>query len=161
MKTAIYIGRFQPLHIGHLDIIKRILKKYDRIIVCIGSSNIRYTKDNPLNASERKHMLNIILKNTNHKILYIPDSKDDKAWTNNFIKRTKSYNPNIVYTGNLHTIKLLKKHTKLQIKKIKKEIDICATEIRENINKNKIYIPKKIKKYLKKINAYKRIKKLN
>ena len=36
MKTAIYPGTFDPVTLGHIDIIKRGLKIFDRIIVAVG-----------------------------------------------------------------------------------------------------------------------------
>jgi pantetheine-phosphate adenylyltransferase len=35
MKTAVYPGSFDPITYGHLDIIKRASKYFDRVIVCI------------------------------------------------------------------------------------------------------------------------------
>ena len=33
MKTAIYPGTFDPITLGHIDVIKKSLKIFDRIIV--------------------------------------------------------------------------------------------------------------------------------
>ncbi len=44
MKKAVYPGTFDPPHLGHLDIVKRSLKIFDRVIVAIA--------ENP-----RKHLL--------------------------------------------------------------------------------------------------------
>ena len=33
MKTAIYPGTFDPITFGHIDVIKKVLKVFDRIIV--------------------------------------------------------------------------------------------------------------------------------
>ena len=46
-KVAIYIGRFAPLHNGHIETIKYCLKKYDATFVFIGSGNKRRTLKNP------------------------------------------------------------------------------------------------------------------
>lgn len=35
MRTAIYPGSFDPLTLGHLDIIERASKMFDKVIVCI------------------------------------------------------------------------------------------------------------------------------
>lgn len=58
-RIAIYPGSFDPVTNGHLDIIKRGLKLFDRVIVAI--------MDNPAKASlftveERREMLEISLK---------------------------------------------------------------------------------------------------
>ena len=33
MKTAIYPGTFDPITLGHIDVIKKSLKVFDRVIV--------------------------------------------------------------------------------------------------------------------------------
>jgi pantetheine-phosphate adenylyltransferase len=38
MKSAIYPGSFNPLHEGHLDIIQKALKVFDRVIVAKGKN---------------------------------------------------------------------------------------------------------------------------
>ena len=35
MSTAIYPGSFDPVTLGHLDIIKRAACQFDRLIVCV------------------------------------------------------------------------------------------------------------------------------
>lgn len=46
-QVAIYIGRFAPLHNGHIETIKHCLEKYDETIILIGSGNKRRTLKNP------------------------------------------------------------------------------------------------------------------
>ena len=65
MKTALFIGRFQPFHIGHLKVIKWILKKYDKVIIVIGTSQESNTDKNPFSIEERKEMINKTLKTEN------------------------------------------------------------------------------------------------
>ena len=36
MKTAIYPGSFDPITLGHLNVIKRAANIFDRLIVCVG-----------------------------------------------------------------------------------------------------------------------------
>lgn len=54
-KTALYIGRFQPFHIGHADAIDQILERNDigKIFIGIGSAEDNYQPQNPLTAGER------------------------------------------------------------------------------------------------------------
>ena len=51
MKIAIYIGRFAPLHNGHIEVIKHCNNNYDHTLVLIGSSNKRRTIKNPFPTS--------------------------------------------------------------------------------------------------------------
>lgn len=46
-KVAIYIGRFAPVHNGHIETIKYCNENYDETVVLIGSKNKRRTLKNP------------------------------------------------------------------------------------------------------------------
>ena len=59
---ALFIGRFQPFHIGHLKVILEASKKYKKIIIGIGSSQYCNTIDNPFTYEERKLMIDESLK---------------------------------------------------------------------------------------------------
>lgn len=65
MKTAVYPGTFDPVTNGHIDIIERALKLFDRLYVVVG--------DNPqkaptFTAKERVGMLKEALKKYNDEI---------------------------------------------------------------------------------------------
>lgn len=51
---AVFIGRFQPVHAGHIGVLKRALKRHERVIIAIGSSNRATTHKNPFTFEERK-----------------------------------------------------------------------------------------------------------
>ena len=46
-KTAVYIGRFQPMHDGHLEIVKKAIKKNGQIAILVMDS-YKINKKNPL-----------------------------------------------------------------------------------------------------------------
>lgn len=59
MSKAIYIGRFQPFHNGHLSIIKNALadERINKIIVLVGSANKSISAKNPFTYEQRKEMI--------------------------------------------------------------------------------------------------------
>jgi bifunctional NMN adenylyltransferase/nudix hydrolase len=57
MKTAVFIGRFQPPHQAHLETITRALARYHRLIVVLGSALCYPTTKNPFSAEERERMI--------------------------------------------------------------------------------------------------------
>jgi nicotinamide-nucleotide adenylyltransferase len=54
---GLVIGRFQPLHKGHLAVIRDALKSCDDLVVVIGSAELSHTAENPFTAGERYQML--------------------------------------------------------------------------------------------------------
>jgi pantetheine-phosphate adenylyltransferase len=59
MKKAVYPGSFDPITLGHLDIIKRLSPLYDEVIVLISHST---NKSYLFTAEERKELLEQSLK---------------------------------------------------------------------------------------------------
>ena len=54
MRIAVCPGSFDPVTVGHLDIIKRASKMFDKVIVVVMSN---YNKRNPSFSSEERKML--------------------------------------------------------------------------------------------------------
>ena len=62
MKRGVYVGRFQPLHNGHLTDIKAASKEVDELAIGIGSSQEDHTAQNPFTTTERMEMISLTLK---------------------------------------------------------------------------------------------------
>lgn len=58
--TVVLIGRFQPCHSAHMQLIQRAATIADHILIIIGSANQPRTYKNPWTIDERKYMLNQI-----------------------------------------------------------------------------------------------------
>ena len=85
---ALFIGRFQPLHKGHLKIIQNISKEYDEIIIGIGSSQYGHALENPFTIDERKTMITKTLEKNdvkNYRIVLIPDIHNPPKWVDHVI----------------------------------------------------------------------------
>lgn len=54
MTTALYAGSFDPVTYGHLDIIERASRLFDRLVVAIG---VHHEKKSEFDAAEREAML--------------------------------------------------------------------------------------------------------
>ena len=57
-KRGILIGRMQPVHNGHIQVINKILEEVDEIIIGIGSAQLSHELKNPFTAGERILMMN-------------------------------------------------------------------------------------------------------
>ena len=54
---AVYIGRFQPFHNGHLSVINKAEKLADKVLVLVGSANASPSIRNPFTYDERWEMI--------------------------------------------------------------------------------------------------------
>ena len=61
-KTCVYIGRFQPIHDAHIQIIEKALEIAETVIVSVGSAHRPKTIRNPWTADERINMIKKALK---------------------------------------------------------------------------------------------------
>jgi len=89
MKTAVYPGTFDPVTNGHIDIIERALKLFDKLYVLVG--------DNPqkaatFTAKERVEMLKEALKKHNDRI----EIEHFDGLLLNYVKKKKS---NVIIRG--------------------------------------------------------------
>ena len=57
MTRALFVGRFQPFHYGHLHAIEKILEECDELVLVVGSAQMSHEHDNPFTAGERIEMI--------------------------------------------------------------------------------------------------------
>ncbi|MES2966081.1 MAG: adenylyltransferase/cytidyltransferase family protein, partial [Bdellovibrionota bacterium] len=60
-KTAVVIGRFQPFHLGHQELIESALALAERVVVVVGSACAARSLRNPFTADERIEMMKLNL----------------------------------------------------------------------------------------------------
>jgi len=82
MKTAVFIGRFQPPHRAHLETITRALSCFDQLIVVLGSAFCYPTPKNPFSAEEREAMIRESLGEASrlHFVPIADDYYNDPRW---------------------------------------------------------------------------------
>ncbi len=162
MKKACFVLRAQPFHLGHLKVIKWILKKYDKVIVIIGSSQESKTDKNPFTFIERKNMVERSLKDEEVgkercEIIGIDDVHDDKLWVENILKKVSF---DVVFTMNVWTKRCFDSFN-IPVKKHLMYDGISATKIRNMIREKKEWeklVPGEVKKILKRIDLEERVK---
>jgi nicotinamide-nucleotide adenylyltransferase len=82
-RRALCIGRFQPFHHGHLNVVERISREFDAVLVGIGSAQESHTLSNPFTAGERHLMIQKSLDAAgvrNYFVIPIPDVGRNALW---------------------------------------------------------------------------------
>ena len=62
VKRGLYVGRFQPFHLGHLSAVKTVLEEVDELVIVVGSAQYSHTIVNPFTAGERLMMVWLALE---------------------------------------------------------------------------------------------------
>jgi bifunctional NMN adenylyltransferase/nudix hydrolase len=81
--TLVLIGRFQPIHNAHLEIIKRATALTDQLVIITGSAAQPRTYKNPFTSTERERMIKYAAGGLNMQISIEanPDTiYNDQAW---------------------------------------------------------------------------------
>jgi bifunctional NMN adenylyltransferase/nudix hydrolase len=84
---TVFIGRFQPVHNGHLSVIKQALDQSHKLIILVGSSNRARDIRNPFTSKERIAMIESCLTmNERSRIFFHPLDDfmyQDSKWVEN------------------------------------------------------------------------------
>lgn len=94
-KYGILIGRFQPFHQGHLNLVSNAMKLVDHLYIMVGSSHIARNSDNPFTFEERRMMIMNTLQNIQLNVTVIPlmDNSDDNLWKEQVIQKFRMFVP--------------------------------------------------------------------
>jgi bifunctional NMN adenylyltransferase/nudix hydrolase len=81
--VAVYVGRFQPFHNGHLALVQRALALAPQCVVVIGSAHQARTPKNPFTWQERAEMVRLALPPADRdRVRFLPvrDYYDEARW---------------------------------------------------------------------------------
>lgn len=164
---ALYVGRFQPFHLGHLAILKEILKEYYELIIIVGSAQHSHTLENPFTAGERIQMITETLdeESITKRVYIIPidDIHRHSVWVRQVESLTPSFE--VVFSNEPITIRLFKEaqYTVKNTELIHRE-KWSGTEIRRKILENESWekcVPPSVARVIKEIDGVTRIKDLS
>ncbi len=81
---ALVVGRFQPLHKGHVALVTRALEDCQSVVVGIGSATAKPSLRNPFSAAERREMVAACfpadVASGRLAILDVPDIHNPPRW---------------------------------------------------------------------------------
>jgi len=168
VKRGVFVGRFQPFHKGHLEVIKKIVKEVDELVIIVGSSQYSHKLDNPFTAGERITMIRNALEETGIQlqriwIIPVPDVHQHALWVSQIVGYAPKFD--VVYSNEPLTSRLFTEagFNVKPLSFIKREIYL-ATEIRKRMlaGENwKELVPKSVAQFIEKIGGDTRLRELN
>jgi bifunctional NMN adenylyltransferase/nudix hydrolase len=135
-----FIGRFQPLHDGHVSVIDHAITLAHNVHILIGSSNVARSIRNPFTFKERSSFIKDHFKDKVQTITPINDYPyNDKTWAKEVIQAiynvTDGYNEKVAIIGHTkedtaYYLSLFSIYS-LKLEEVPETIKINATEIRK------------------------------
>ena len=167
MTRALFVGRFQPFHYGHLHAVQKILEENEELLLVVGSAQMSHEPDNPFTAGERIEMITAALKSADidpyrYQIIPIPDAPAHRVWVSQVESQTPRFD--VVYSNQSLTRRLLIE-AGYKVKKIEmyERGKFEATEIRRRMLKSedwKDLVPPQVYKIVQEIDGENRVKDL-
>ena len=167
MSNGIFVGRFQPFHIGHLLAVKHIIKQVDVLTIVVGSAQISHQRNNPFTARERINMIKAGLDEEGidcKSWLVIPafDSTSHSLWVTQLNSLVPQYE--CAFSNDPLTIRLLKE-SGIEVKEVSliNRGMYSATEVRlriaEGDNWNEL-VQSSVAEVIKNVDGVERIKQI-
>lgn len=168
VRRGLYVGRFQPFHLGHLSVVEKILDEVDELVIVIGSAQYSHDVDNPFTAGERLVMVRDVLKKAGVDpkrvwIVPVPDVNLHMMW----VAEVEGYTPKftVVYTNEPLTRRLFTEAGyKVDAIPFYNRQVYSSTFIREKMIKGqgwKKFVPETVAAFIEKIDGTSRLKDLN
>ncbi len=159
------MGRFQPFHLGHLDLVKKMLEECDEAIIAVTSSQFNYLEKDPFTAGERIEMIHGSLKESGVDlsrcfVIGIENQFNIATWAS-YLKAALPHFDK-VYSGNDYVSMLLAdSEIKVIPPRFLNREQYNATKIRSMIINDENWqeiVPKAVSQYIEKINGANRLK---
>ena len=166
-KRGLYVGRFQPFHLGHLNAIRDVMKEIDELIIVIGSAQYSHNINNPFTAGERLVMIREALEEGGIDynrvwIVPVPDVHLHMMW----VSALEGYTPHFesVYSNEPLTRRLfIEAGYKVKAIRLIERKLYSSTEIREKMLKSENwekFVPKSVAIFIREIDGINRLQDL-
>jgi len=139
VKTGIFIGRFQPIHQGHVHAIGVAASQVDKLYILVGSANTCRSIKNPWTFEERSNMIRLKMHNAridNYEIIPLNDYRySDTQWMSDVratIEHFEMGSP-ILYGHMKEGNNYLRWFPELKFKDIESQYNMDATNIRQRM----------------------------
>jgi len=164
---GLYVGRFQPFHLGHLEAIKEVLKAVDELVIVIGSAQYSHNSNNPFTAGERLVMVRRALTDAGIDysrlwIVPVPDVHLHMLW----VSALEGYTPrfNVVFSNEPLTRRLFMEagYKVKSIRFFERKL-YTSTLIREKMQNDDSWttlVPKAVADFIREIDGVNRLRDL-
>jgi nicotinamide-nucleotide adenylyltransferase len=100
------IGRFQPFHEGHLQLVENIVADVDELVVGIGSADASHTGRNPFTGGERVMMVQKTLERFDATTYVVPleDIDRNSVWVSHVESMAPRFE--VAYSNNALVVRL-------------------------------------------------------
>ena len=168
IKRGLYVGRFQPFHLGHLKAIQEVLNEAEEVAIVIGSAQYSHNLSDPFTAGERLVMIRRALKEAEVDssrvwIVPVPDVHLHMLWVSALEGYTPSFN--VVYSNEPLTRRLFTEAGyKVKGVRFYQRKVYTSTLIREKMLKDKSWaslVPESVAKFIIEIDGVNRLRDLN
>lgn len=106
---ALYIGRFQPYHLGHQAVLEKIALEVEEIVIVIGSAQESHTPENPFTGGERMEMIYAALSECSLRercyVTPLQDIQRNSVWVSHLQSMVPSFEA--VYSNNPLVVQLI------------------------------------------------------
>jgi len=167
-KRALYVGRFQPFHLGHLKAIKDIVGKADELVIAIGSAQYGFDSLNPFTGGERLTMVRLALNEAKvdparYLVVPIPDLHRPLVWVSWVVSLVGYFD--VVFSNEPVTVRAFKEkgHEVRSIRLYRQEL-YSGSEIRRRIREDEEWrdlVPKSVAGYIDSLDGVARIRDLH
>ena len=165
---GLFVGRFQPLHLGHLEAIRFCLRRVDHLYIVVGSAQKSHEPDNPFTVGERIEMLRRTLKEEGipcerYTLIPVPDVESHRLW----VPLLRLYVPEfeVAFSNDPLTVTLLREAgVKVVEVELKDREVLSATEVRRRMLEGEDWealVPNPVSSYLKEIGGVERLKSIS
>ncbi|RJS48946.1 MAG: nicotinamide-nucleotide adenylyltransferase [Methanobacterium sp.] len=165
---GLLVGRMQPVHQGHLQVIKSILKEVDEVIIGVGSAQLSHTLKDPFTAGERVMMLTKSLSEngipaSRYYIIPVQDIECNSVWVSHIKMLTPPFER--VYTGNPLVQRLfIEEDYQVTSPPLYYRDKLSGTEVRKRMLSNDNWeelVPSSVAKVIKEIDGLERLSHLS
>ena len=164
MTYSLFIGRFQPFHNGHLQVIQDIINSGEKVIIAVGSAQTSHTATDPFTAHERLVMVKSALLEAginaeDYWLMPIQDINQNQIWVKYLQNNLPEFSK--VYSGSTLVKQLFRENSEIKLEELPRHNGLSATKIRHLIASNdptwEKHIPTTVAKYIKEKQLTKRV----